>query len=264
MKKILAGALLLASTPILAHDVNTDSCDVDLNAGVKITTNSIEFSKNGESLYQIVGRDGLIVDGEAIMLSSSQAALVQDYSNSIRAVVPEVKSIAIEGIALATEGVNLAFNELLGEGNEVGAELTHELANLSNEIDNRLSVENGIEIGEDGVVGEDFFGEEFEQRIEENIERAIKNSMGSLLIAVGQEMMFSGGDMEAFETRMEDFGQRIEHQMETRGLALEQKADAICESIVAIDQLETELQNEIDALSDINIIEVSHHGKNKA
>ena len=29
------------------------------------------------------------------------------------------------------------------------------------------------------------------------------------MIAVGQEMLFSGGDMDAFETRMENFGQHI-------------------------------------------------------
>jgi len=262
MKNILASALLLTTMPLMAHDLNSDSCDVDLNATVKITKADIEFSKHGKSLYQISGQDGLIVNGEAVVLSSSQAALVADYSNRIRALVPEVKTIAKEGIALASEGVTMAFNELLGEGNNVGAELSEELGMLSAELDAKFSIDNGIEFNEHGVIGEDFFGEEFEERFEESIERVVQNSMGSLLIAVGQEMLFSGGDMEAFEARMEDFGNNIESQMEARAESLEEAANELCYSMKEIDELEEELKDAVPELNNIDVLHV-HASRHK-
>lgn len=264
MKKLLATTLLFASTPLLAHSINTDSCDVELNANVKINEQLIEFKRNDRNLYRIEGASTLVVDGEEVALSADQTALVTDYANSIRAVVPEVRTIALEGIALATEGVNLAFNELLGEGNRIGADLTEELTYLSEEIEHKLSVNRGIEFNEDGFVGDDFLGEEFEQRIERTVEKAVENSMGTLLIAVGQELLMSGGDMDAFETRMENFGEQIEFQMETRAEALEHKADEMCGSIVEIDILETRLQHSVAELADINVIEVTQGTKDKA
>lgn len=261
MKTLIATAILVASTSIstnaFAHSIQHDNCDVEMNAGIKINTDVIEFSKNDKVLYTIEGESNLMINNESIYLSTEQEDLITQYSNSIRAVVPEVKGLAIEGIAMATEGVNMAFDELLGPGNDVGAELTNELNKISVEIQDKFSIEKGINLDEDGKIAGDFLDDEFEQRLESTIENAVKNSMGSLMMAVGQEMLFSGGDMDAFETRMENFGQQIEHQMESRGLAIEQRANSLCSSIQAIDVIESQLQQEIDVLADFDVLTVS-------
>lgn len=255
MKTTLATAALLVCTSTFAHDT---SCDADIHGGVSIQQSVIEFSQHNKPLYKIVDDQYLYVQGEEIALDNGQQRLVSQYSKNIKAVIPQAKQVAIEGLDLAVEGVNLAFNELLGSGNDIGRDLTNSLNDIRSELDENLSLENGLYIDEHGIDGEDLIGEEFEERIESVMEEAIKNSMGSLLIAVGQEMLFSGGDMEAFETRMEDFGQRIEHEMEAKGEALEQSANAICKSLVEIDKLENELVNEIDALADFDLLTVDY------
>ena len=268
MKKLTAASVTLISAtlisaPVSAHDINSDACDVNLETGMYINHEVIEFTKNDKVLYKIVGENTLVVSGEEVSLAAHQEALVADYADSIRAVVPEVKGIAIEGIALATEGVNLAFNGLLGEGNNLANNLTQELNKLGSELDTRLSLESGIRFDENGAIGEDFLGEDFEERVEDTIESAIQDSIGSLLIAVGQEMLFAGGDMEALETRMENFGADIEQQMEARAELLEAKADALCQSIVVIDELEAQMRDEISELADFDLLEVSAHHNNK-
>ena len=221
---------------------------------VYFNANEIEFLDNGKLVYKILDNETLIVNGNEVDLTSSQQSLVTEYSTSIHAVVPEVKSIVIEGIELASDGVNMAFNELLGEGNNVGRDLTEELANLKHELEARFDSDEGFYIDHDGLDSGEFFGAEFEQRIESVVEEAVMNSMGSILIAVGQEMLFSGGDPEALEARMEAFGEQIEHEMEARGEQLEARADALCESAVRIDQLEEQLKLEIEELTDFNLI----------
>lgn len=265
MKTLIATAILFSSTCAFAHDTNfsSDSCDVDLNAGLRINQNLIEFSKNDEALYQIIDNETLIVNGQEISLNSSQQQLVTDYSSRIREVVPEVKELAVDAIDLAVDGVNLAFNELLGEGNDLGEELTAQLHEIRDEVDIRFGSDKEFYISENGNLEGDFFGEEFEQRIEGIVEETIQNSIGSLLIAVGQEMLFSGGDIDSFETKMENFGQQIEHEMESRGKELEHKGEALCQSILAIDKLEEQLTNEIDALSGYNVITASYSESHK-
>ena len=259
MKSLIATAILLASGSAIAHDTSfsADSCDVDLSAGITINQSDLTFTRGDEELYKIVANKHLIIDGESLDLSPSQQQIVSQYSQDIRAVVPEVKDLALEAIDLASEGVNLAFNELLGEGNDVAAELTEHLSAIKHDIDVELDLTKEISIDEHGNFGDGTFGDDFEQRIEQAVESTIKNSMGTLLIAIGQEMLFSGGDTEAIETRMESFGEQIEQQMEERGQAIEAKAEALCHSVVGIDVLEEAMKLEIEALQNIDVLSTS-------
>jgi hypothetical protein len=264
MKTLIATALILASTSSFASNASftNDSCDVDISGGIKITPSEIEFSKNKKQLYKIVNNEMLFVYGQQINLSYSQQSLVTDYSNSIRATVPEVKHIALDAIDLASDGVNLAFNELLGEGNDIGAEITLQLSEIRKEVNEGFEKGNEISFDEDGFSGNEFFNEGFEQRIESAVESTVQNSIGSLLIAVGQQMLFSGGDMDTFETRMESFGERIEQEMESRGEEIEKRGEALCQSVVAIDALEDQLTQDIDELEDFNMLSTQISSKN--
>jgi hypothetical protein len=263
MKTLIATALILASSSTFAYETSfsNDSCDADISGGIKITPSAIEFSKSNKQLYKIVNNEALFVDGEQIDLTYSQQSLVTDYSTSIRAVVPQVKDIALDAIDLASDGVNLAFNELLGEGNDVGAEITAQLAEIRAEVDLGFTSDKDIYFDQDGFSGDDFFSKDFEQRIETAVESTVQNSIGSLMIAVGQQMLFSGGDGDAFETRMENFGERIEHEMETRGQKIEKRGEALCQSVIAIDILEDQLANEVEELEGFDLLTTSISSK---
>lgn len=253
MKLLLPTLLLASSTTAMAHN----DCNVDLNGGIRIDESSIAFTKNKQPLYIIEDDNILVVNGERISLNSSQEALVYNYSTSIRQTVPEVKEIAISAIDVAVDGVNLAFNELLGEGNNVSSDLTHELGRIREQVELRFNTQAGFTIDEDGFASDEVLGADFESKLEEVIEDAVQNSMGTLMVALGQELIFSGGDMKAFETRMEDFGTRIESEMEARASHLEEKGEALCKSVMEIDALEEQMQSEIAELSNINMISAS-------
>lgn len=243
-----------------------DACNIELDAGLTLNDTTLEFfnaaqdsEHNKQILYKIDNDQRLIVHGQGITLNDHQQALVTEYAMSIRAIVPQIRTIAIEGVDLALEGVNLAFNELLGEDNTVGAKLTQELSTLRDEVATRFTAEHGITINEnsvnnEGFTGEDILGKEFEQRIKSAVETAVINSMGRLLIVMGQEMLFSGGDTNSFETRMDNFGDSIADEMELRAEKIKLKADALCLAIADIDQLEEKLKTSIVALANINVI----------
>ncbi|MDX2371094.1 MAG: DUF2884 family protein, partial [Colwellia sp.] len=224
-----------------------DACNIELDASLTLNESTLEFfnaaqgSENKKKiLYKVDNDHSLIVHGHEIDLNAHQQALVTKYSTSIRAMVPQVRTIAFEGVDLALEGVNLAFNGLLGEGNNVGAELTQELSTLRDEVAMRFTAKHGITINENSVnnkdfTGEEILGKEFEQRIESAVEKAVINSMGSLLVVMGQEMLLSGGDSNALETRMENFGESLANEMALRTEKIKRKADALCFPIVDID-----------------------------
>ena len=282
-KTLAASALICAvtSTSIFAHE----SCEVDLTAGININNQSIEFFAANEinkdkadehvnpavSLYKIIDSDKLIVSGKNIDLTSEQQVLVHNYANSIRTLVPQVKTLAIEGVDLAVEGVDLAFTKLLGQGNEVGSGLSKELLLIREAVDSKLSIEKGVSFGLNGTgkhdMVNDLMGEEFEQRIENAVEKAVMNSMGSLLLTLGKEILFSDGDNETFETRMESFGDNIANEMEVRAEKIEIKAEQLCLSIQKIDVLEEQLKKSIVELESFDVlttkVSLSHRDEEK-
>lgn len=282
LKTITLAALFsvtaLVTSGVSAKDIHFDTdCDIDLDAGMRITNNSIEFlDKDEKSLYKIINDDTLMINGQKQTLNSSQHVLIHQYSTSIRAVVPQVRTVAMDGLQLASEGVALAFNELLGEGNEVTENLSKEFTSLQHELSTRLSADSELYISADGNISnsstsdgnrDEFFDEDFEQHIESIVEKTMMNSMGSLMVAVGQQMLLSGGNTNTFETKMEAFGEKIEQEIEHRAKQIEVKANDICLSVVNIDQLEEKLKASIPALSHIDVLEASfqkHDNHDKA
>lgn len=275
-KTLAASALLyaFASAPLLAHE----SCDVSLTAGISINSQKIEFyepnSENeseqsnqlnipSKSLYKITADNQLVVNGETISLTKQQQHLITDYAQSIRTLVPKVKTLAIEGVDLALEGVDLAFTRLLGEGNDVGSQLNQDLLLIREAVDTKLSIEQGVSFGFNGndhneIVSE-LMGDDFEQRIENTIAKAVMNSMANLLVSLGQEMLFSGGANNDFEARMESFGDDIASEMEARTAKIEKKADQLCLSIKQIDQLEEQLKESIVQLKGFDVLTTKIH-----
>jgi len=81
------------------------------------------------------------------------------------------------------------------------------------------------------------------------------------MMAVGKEMMTSGGDGNTFETRMESFGENIEQEMESRAEKIKFKANELCLAAVNIDKLEEQLKASIEPLEKIDVLATSHRMK---
>lgn len=240
-----------------AHTNSDDFCHVNLEATVKIDSASIEFfDENERSLYKIINDQTLIVQGQTLVLNEDQQTLVTQYSKQIKAVIPEVKSLVVASIALAKDGIVIAFDTLLGENNNISKDIVSEMAQLEDHILAKLSTEQPLVINNDGIKGDKWFSQEFEQKMESVIEKTVENSIGSMLVLLGQSMISSGG-MSGFEEKMERFSEQIEQEMEVRSAKIEQQGEHLCLSLVKIEQLEEKMQNSIKELKDVNIIELN-------
>ena len=60
-------------------------------------------------------------------------------------------------------------------------------------------------------------------------------------MALGSELMGSGGDMQAFEARMENMGAQIEERVQVQADQLEKRADALCGNFSTIAEQEQQL-----------------------
>lgn len=258
MKTLVASLLLLSAGSAAAHN----ACNMDLGAGVRITDKSIEFYRDDQQIYKIVENQYLVVKGQVLKLSQAQQDVVTDYAQSIRTVVPQVHSIAVNGIEMAIQAITITFDGLLGQKNQVSSQLISELSRVRSDVDNYFTSGQPINFNK-GSEGPDFLGKNFEARIERIVEASVEDSVGSIMIAMGKEIISSGGDMEAFSARMEKFGAQIETQMNAKAATMEERGNQLCGSMRVVEANEEQLRQLVPAVATFDVIQV-HASAEKA
>lgn len=253
MKTLIASVLLLAAGSAAAHN----SCNLELDAGLRITDDSIEFFDEDKQTYKIVEDQYLVVNGKPLTLNQSQQEAVEHYAASIRAAVPEVRGMALEGIDLAIEAITITFDSLLGDKNQVSAQLMTELNNVKSDVNRYFTSGNPISFNRGNKDTPDFLGKYFETRVERIVETSVQNSIGSIMIAIGKEVLASGGNMEAFEARMNKFGEQMDTQMNAKAAGMEARGERLCSTMRAVDAHEEQLKHTVPAVAPFNIIHVN-------
>lgn len=253
MRKIITATTLLAmSQAAIAHE-----CNVNFDGTLTLENSILTITTDKDDIVVIDQYRDLSVNGSNVSLNSQQQQWLDDYYNGINQAAPAVAEIALDGVAIATEAVGHVFGELLGSDSYKVDQLTEKLNALGEEVQNSFYAEDGsIRLNSKDFEEGDLLGDKWEAEFEEAVEELVMSSMGQLLVSIGTEMLFSGGDMEAFEQRMENFGEEIEQKMEFRGEEIEKKADALCLSLVKVDFAENQLQSSVSELSDLNVLQV--------
>lgn len=248
---------VILATAILSSSAFAHQCDVNFDGQVKLEKNQLTVELTDHRKVTMDGQQAWI-DGEALTLNAEQQKLIQQYHSGITTLAPQVADIALEAVSMAGDGVSLAFSRLLGEDDQLVVDLTEEFGNLRKDMKQQFYADDGSIRFDSSQFDDGDFGNAFEKRFEDKIETLVERSMGSLMIAVGKQMLFSG-DTDGFEQKMDEFGETIEHEMEFRGEKIEQQADQICYALVGINTIETQISESIPELKTLDMIDVSEY-----
>ncbi|MCL1078287.1 DUF2884 family protein [Parashewanella spongiae] len=240
---------LFSTTAALAHENKDSECDVALNYDISLTSDSLVVSDNGKEKYRIEDNK-LFVLGKKIPLDSRQSQLLNKYSDEMSDQVPEVIELVNDAVEMASGAVSIALTPLLGD--TAGAKMDDMMKGIEARVA-EVAYQNGDEyyLGATESTLENVFDEEFEKEIE----TAVQSSIGSIMMAVGGQLMSSeGGSFEekiaSFEKKMEGIGSQIESQVEVQSANFEQKAELMCENFKSLATLEEQVRNEIPELAD--------------
>ncbi|AUC89553.1 hypothetical protein CW735_16290 [Alteromonas sp. MB-3u-76] len=253
----VTGALL--SGQVLAHD---NSCDIELDGQLQYYQGDLTVNMDNGSILNINSNRDLTVNGETIALTKDQQSYVNDYYNSIDTAIPMTLTIASEGLEVASVAVTEVFGELLGSGSD----LDNDFQALFYSLDQKLARSFYDDAGNIRVDSSKFdepgwFDESWEAEFEEQIESLISESMGRILIALGTQMLWEGGDMSEFEQKMERFGDDLEYRLEAKAASLEEKGNALCDVLKKADYAESKMQASIPGLDGLNLIELEGHSE---
>lgn len=256
--------LILSLTVFPSFDSKAKQCSVNFNYGVIIDPSHIRMIDMGQTVVQINGENQLFVKGHEISLDQEQQQLISLFSSGIRSQVPEIVSIAIEGVDIGLKAVNKAIGSLTGENSVSQQKVQAKFDELKSRIRTRFnqSANNYYIAPQDFTDFDDIFTGEFEQEIEE----IITGSIGTILLAVGEAMINDNSNdnnghsekrLSTFDQRMETIGKDLELEISTSANALEKKAKQFCLKLTELDDLENKIQVSIKPLAQFNLIETN-------
>ena len=260
----------LISGHAFAHDTSfqNNSCDMELDGHIQYYQGDLTVQMDNGSVMTIDAQHNMTINGESVSLDREQQRWVSEYYNNIDIAIPMTLTIASEGLQIANVAVTEVFTELLG-GDQMGDDFNE----LFNSLETKLNTSFYDDAGNIRVDSSKFdepgwFDESWEQEFETQIESLISESMGRILIAVGTQMLWEGGDMSEFEQKMERWGEDLEYRLESQAASLEEKGEALCKVLRKADYAEGKMQASISGLDDLNLLDIDHrdhheqHGHN--
>lgn len=257
--------ILLSLLPICLSifSAQAKQCSVNFNYGVIIDPHHIRMTDHGKTVVQINGQYQLFVEGREIdLIDEQQQQLIKKFSFGIREQVPEIVSIAIEGVDIGLKAVNKAITSLTGENSASQQKIQTKFDELKWRIRTRFnqSANNYYIAPQDFADFDDIFTGEFEQEIEE----IISDSIGTILLAVGEAMINDNSEsrsserrLSTMDDRMEIIGKDLELEISASANALEGKAEKFCLKLTELDKIENEIHHSIESLKPFNLIETN-------
>lgn len=243
--------------PFVASPVFAEHCSVNFNYGVIIDPIHIRTLDKGITKVQITNNNQLFIHGREVQLTPKQKESLSLYSNGIREHVPEIVSIAIEGVDIGLKAVNKLVGGLTGENSESHQKLQENFDELHWRMRRRFNHSDDSYY----VAPQDFndFDEIFAGEFEQEIKQIVSASVGTILLAVGKAMTAQEeGEMEDrmanFDQHLSELGEEIELDISEKTKVIETKASQFCTKLIELDDRETQLQQQIPELLPYNLI----------
>lgn len=259
MKSIVLPILF---TGLLSLSVQAEKCDVSFKYGAVIDPLHVRILKDEVTYIQITQNKQLFISGREIILSNKQIALLNEYSKSLRTQIPEIVSIAIEGVNVGLDAVNKSIGGFTGKDSK-----SHQLFQKRfNEMQWNLRSRFNHSEKSYFIAPQNFndFDEIFSGEFEKEIEHIMSQSLGSILMAVGNAMVErTSQDSDnkknksaiKLDSNMSILEKELISELREKTYALDQKAKVFCENLKELNKLENAINSNIPDLSQLDLIE---------
>ncbi|MEW9799620.1 DUF2884 family protein [Alteromonas sp. CYL-A6] len=259
MKRIVSTAVSLIGLSVASQALAHDNCNINLDGNVEYHKGLLTVDMENGSVMTISQDHTLTINNQVQSLNAEQQRWVSQYYQHVDEAIPMSLSIAADGIALASTTINDVFSELFGADNDVTMEFDDLFTEMSEEMDRAFyDADGNIRISTRELEENEWLEGGWESQFEQRMESAISQSMGKILIALGTQMLWEGGDMAAFEEKMERFGDTIEQRVEAQALQLEDKAEQLCAVLAKAEEAENEMQRTIPGLEDLDMMDINY------
>ncbi|WDE06601.1 DUF2884 family protein [Thalassomonas viridans] len=270
MKCLTFGVMLSAFSCAAA---NAAPCNININHGIVINPKHIRVLDHDRTILQINTPRQLFIGGREVQLSEQQQLLLGQYSSGIRKQVPEIVSIAIDGLEVSLKAVNKVIAGLTGENSAAHQKIQEKFRAVQVRLHKRFrhSEQNYFIAPQDFENFDDLFTGDFELELEQ----VISTSVGNLLNQVEQVISSQGEALprqsnkpqgeqrptmsselkiKSLDKYLAPFSQELKQEMGHHTSILNEKTKQFCQGLIKLNQIEQELKQQIPQLNQFALI----------
>jgi hypothetical protein len=214
---------------------------------LRIDHGKLTWTRDGATPQRIeMDRGALIVDGQRMALSDADAQRLIEFQATVEETVPEVKAIALDAIDIAFTALEHVSRALVSTESRDHQATAERLATA------RIAATRHIE---EGLSTDQWSNAQFEQLIENTITEALPVIIGDIT-ATALKVALSGDEHAAqeLEARAKHIEASIEAAVEDRARQLEQRAEALCDSVDDLKRIERALSVRLADGSSLDLV----------
>ncbi len=248
MKALLV--LLLCCLPVTTFA----DCNMAFRYGLLIGPEHIRFMQNTRTYVQINHDQQLFVEGEWIKLSTEDTELLQQYSQGLRKFVPEIVSLAVDGVELGLSSIETMLSGLGSKSQQ--AEWQALIRETTFQFMSRF-----VRTGEYFYLApqslnelDHFLNRELKPRLSNLARHTVGAVWGALRDALRQsDSNFERTDNQDWQS-VEQLVDKISFGLDEKMVELEAKSALFCQRMRELDEIETALQQRIPLLSQYDVV----------
>ena len=239
------GCLLVAGTAT-AREI---SCDVESDYDLHVTPRSVILTREQGTPEAVLMRQGrLFVDGKWVTLTAADSKRIAQYERETRAVLPMARQIGHDAAEIAF----IALGEVASGFSTDPAATRARLETARKTLDARLAR---------SISANHFNSEHLGEGISKTVAELLPSLVGD--IVGGAVRAALSGDTARLQ-RMERMDQEIKARVEPRANALERRAEALCQHMQALDEIDDALDYRLPDGRALDLIQAdarAHDGK---
>lgn len=237
----LLPVLMLAGGSVAATEI---SCDVESDYELHVTQRSVILTREHGTPEVLLMRQGrLFVDGNWVELSAADGRRIADYERETRAVLPLARQIGHDATAIAFTTLGEVASGFSNDPAATRAKLAKARVKLDARLARSISANH---------FNSDHLGEGIARTVAEVVPSLVGDIVGGAVRAA------FNGDTARLE-RMERMDQEIEARVAPRAKALERRAEALCQHMQALDEIDGALDYRLPDGRRLDLIDTGTH-----
>lgn len=250
MKRLLLcsalAVALVSARSAEATGVHVDECSFESRYSLQLDDQALRLTRESGTPQEVRFEQGqLWIDGELVALSNADRQRIDEIEQRVRALLPEVRDVAMEGAAMAGAALTQVAVALGGADSE---QLGKRIAELQAEVAERFDANLRDGSWEQHPI---------DDQVEAIVEQLVPELVGNITSAAVSAAL-SGDEkaMQDIERRAQNLEHTLEREMEARGKVLEARAEALCPRVRDIDALENALELRLRDGSRLDLVQM--------
>ncbi len=238
---VVSASLLLVGGNAAAREI---SCDVESDYELHVTPRSVILTRATGTPEAVLMREGrLFVDGKWVALSAADSKRIAQYERETRAVLPLARQIGRDASEIAFTVLGEVASGFSTDPASTRASLEKARARLDARLARSISANH---------FNSDHLGEGIGRTVAELVPSLVGDIVGGAVRAA-----FTGDTARL--QRMDNMGKDIEARVEPRAKALERRAEALCEHMRALDEIDDALAYRLPGGRPLDLLEAKAH-----